>query len=80
MRKNPEVTDFVYDEKPFSSGNIPGMIQRGSFIQKAIDIEFINILLLSEFDVWHVTILMKKKDEVAKKAAERIIQSIHIQN
>ncbi|WP_298646159.1 hypothetical protein [uncultured Proteiniphilum sp.] len=80
MKNNPGVTNFIYKEDPFSTNNIPGVIQRGSYTQDSFDIEFINILLMSELNAWQVSFFMKRKDEVAKQVADRIIQSITIES
>lgn len=80
IRNNPGVTNFIYKEDPFSTNTIPGVLQRGSYTQDSFDIEFINVILMSELNAWQVSIFMKSKDKVAKQAADRIIQSIAIES
>lgn len=79
IRNNQGITDFQYKEDPFSANDIPGVIQKGSYTQNAFDIEFINVILMSELNAWQVSIFRKSKDEVARQAADRIIQSITVE-
>lgn len=79
MKNVPGVTDFVYDEQPYSSGNIPGVIQKGSYKLSNINIEFINVMVMQNLNAWQVNILYKADDKVAKKAAERIAKSFKIE-
>lgn len=78
--KNVEgVTNFVYDEEPYSSGNIPGVIQKGNYKLNNVNVEFINVMLMQDLNAWQVNILYKTNDDVAKKAAERIVKSIKVE-
>ena len=78
MKNAKGVSDFIYDEQPFSKNNSHGFIQRGSYEQNGVDLEFINTGLAEGSVMTQVIVMMKKGDANAKKAAERIIGSIDI--
>lgn len=78
VRNMPGVTNFVYSQDSYSVNDIPGFIQRGTYNQRGFKIGFINVGVVKDYNYWQVMILGRENDEVAQKAAERIIKSIQI--
>lgn len=72
------VTNFTYSEDNYSVSGLPAIIQRGSYTQDGIKLGFINVVTAKDFNYWQVMVLRRENDDIAKKAAERIIQSIQI--
>lgn len=79
LKNQPSITNFVYNEQPYQLDSIPGFIQKGSSYMEGEKIEFTSIGLLKEDIYYQLIILIKSKDEMAKKAAGRIIESIEIE-
>lgn len=78
VKNMPGVANFIYSEDNYSISNLPAIIQRGSYTQNGFKIGFINIITTKDFNYWQVMVFRRENDEIAKKAAERIIQSIQI--
>lgn len=78
VRNMPGVTNFVYSQDSYSVNDIPGFIQRGTYNHRGFKIGFINVGVVKDYNYWQVMILGRENDEIAQKAAERIIKSIQI--
>lgn len=79
VKNQKGVTDFFYSQKSFNlSNNIPGFIQRGSFKMDGYDIEFINTGFNLDLFFWQVLVAHHINDEIGKKAARRVIDSVEI--
>jgi hypothetical protein len=74
------VTDFNYSEEIAVKRDIPGFIQKGNYKQDGVEIEFINTGFATQFHIWQVLVMFEKNDETGRKAAERVIESIDIEN
>ena len=79
MKLQKGVTDFIYSEDEYPKNDIPGFIQQGNYKQKGIDVEFINTGFSKELIFWQVLVIYQSDDEVGRKAAKRVIESIEIQ-
>ena len=79
LKNQPNITNFVYDEQPYQLDTIPGFIQKGSFHIQGEKLEFTSIGLSKEDTYYQLIISTVLNDKTAKKAAERIINSIEIQ-
>ena len=78
MKMQKGVTDLKYKEDPFSKNDIPGIIQKGTLKQDGVDMEFINTLFSSGLILYQVLAGYQADDEIGKKAALRVIESIEI--
>jgi hypothetical protein len=78
LKSQASITNFVYNEQPYQLDTIPGYIQKGSFQVERDKLEFTSIGLCKENIYYQMVITTKANDEIAKKAAERIIDSIEI--
>lgn len=78
LKNQPNITQFVYDEQSYQLDTIPGYIQKGSFLLNGVKAVFTSIGLFKEDTYYQMIILTKANDEIAKTAAERIINSIEI--
>jgi|GEM_PF-434153 hypothetical protein len=80
VRNSPGVTDFTYKEEQTMADGIPGIIQRGTYKQNGIGVEFIDALYAHGRNYWQVMVLYEDNDEVGRTAANRVVKSIHIVN
>lgn len=78
VKNQPGITNFLYDEQPYSVNSIPGFIQKGSYSANGFNYEFTSIGLIGELVYWQIMIILKKDDKTAQKAAQRIVKSISI--
>ncbi len=78
VKSQKGVTNFVYTQEWTNYGDIPGFIQRGSFDQDGIKINFINVGFVQGLNMWQVMAGYQANDEVGRIAAERIIASVEI--
>lgn len=78
IKNQPGVTDFSYDEQPYSVNSTPGYIQKGFYSSDGFDFEFTSIGLFRELAYWQIIVVNKKGDETAQKASRQIIKSISI--
>ena len=78
-KRQEGVSDFFYTQLPYNLDNIPGIIQRGSFQKNGIELEFINTCFHKELYLYQVWVGYHKKDEVGKKAAQKVIESIKVE-
>ncbi len=74
------VTDLDYTEESIFKKDIPGIIQKGTFKQDGIGIEFINAIFSKEMVLWQVLVAYQTDDEVGKIASKRVIESIEIKD
>ena len=79
IKNQPGVTHFVYDEQPYQLDSIPGFIQKGTFRTPGEKLEFTSIGLSKEDTYYQLIISTISNDDTAKKATERIINSIEIE-
>lgn len=78
IKAMPGVTDFNYSEKPITNSNISGIEQNGTFKINGVDGEFINSIFTEGLVAWQVMVIYQFDDEVGRKAARRVIESIEI--
>ena len=78
MKNSSGISDLVYDQQEYSVNAIPGFIQRGTYQLQGVEIEFISIIVGKNLNGWQILVMNRKNDEITRKAAERIIQSIQI--
>jgi len=78
MKNQKGVTNFVYTQEWTNMGDIPGFIQRGSFEQDGVKINFINEGFVRGLYMWHIMVGYQANDGVGKMAAERVIASVEI--
>jgi len=78
IKAMPGVTDLNYSEKPTSNSNISGIEQNGTFKIKGVDGEFINSIFTEGLVAWQVMVIYQSDDEVGRKAAKRVMESIEI--
>lgn len=78
LKSQENVSDFIYDEKPYLLDSIPGYIQTGTFKLKGEPVEFTILGFNYKQDYKQIVVSVKKDDSDAKKIAERIIKSIQL--
>ncbi|MDD4776845.1 MAG: hypothetical protein PHV53_01020 [Fermentimonas sp.] len=78
LKNQPSVSDFIYDEQAYERNSIPGFIQKGSFKIQGQEVAFTSIGLLNENIYYQLIISTSPNDDVAKKAADRIMNSVEI--
>lgn len=78
MKMGQGVTDFDYQEEETTLNNIPGIIQRGTMMNKGIKIHFINIAYGMGLNLWQVMVAYQEGDEIGRIASERVVKSIKI--
>lgn len=78
MKMQKGVTDFDYTEDYIYKKEIPGFIQKGTFIHNGIGVEFINTGFAKGLILWQVWVGYQTDDEVGRTAAKRVIESIEI--
>jgi len=78
MKLQEGITQFDYKEDYLYKGDIPGFIQRGSFLEHGDQMEFINTGFAKDLNLWQVMVGYHTEDENGRKVAERIIESIEI--
>lgn len=77
-KMQPGVTDFNYTAGSMNKGNIPGFIQKGTYKQSGIGVEFINTGFAEGLNLWQVMVIYQVDDLIGRKASDRVIQSIDI--
>lgn len=80
VKSQKGVTDFVYTEEAAVKSDIPGFIQKGTYKQSGIELEFINSGFATQFHIWQVLVMFESNDEIGRQAAERVIESVEIRN
>lgn len=78
LKNQENVSDFIYDEKPYLLDSIPGYIQIGTFKLKGEPVEFTILGFNYKQDYKQIVVSVKKDDADAKKIGERIIKSIQL--
>lgn len=78
MKMQKGVTDFVYTENDFSRDDIPGFIQKGTYIINGKGVEFINTGYSRGSVLYQVLVAYHTNDEVGRVAAKRVIESVEI--
>jgi hypothetical protein len=78
MKMQKGVSGFDYTEASYSKGDIPGFIQKGTYKQDGIEIEFINTGFMKGLILWQVFVAYQSDDEVGRIAAQKVIDSIEI--
>lgn len=78
MKMEKGVSNFDYTEEYLYKNEIPGFIQRGSYKQNGIDVEFINAGFSQGVIFWQVLTAYQKNDEVGRIAANKVIESIEL--
>jgi hypothetical protein len=74
------VSDFTYTQDSIRKGDIPGFIQKGTFKQDGVPVEFINTGFAKGTVLWQVWVAYQSDDKVGKIASKRVIESIQIGN
>lgn len=80
VKSQKGVTDFEYTEEAAVKSDIPGFIQKGSYNQNGVEIEFINAGYATQFHIWQVLVMFGKNDQTGRIAAERVIESINFES
>lgn len=80
LKNTPGASNFTYTQDEHSIGDLPGYILRGNYLHQGIEIEFVSIITGKDLVAWQVMVMGRKKDDVFCEMAERIIQSIQIDN
>jgi hypothetical protein len=80
MKMQPGVTAFNYTEDPFLKNDIPGFLQKGTFKKDGVDVEFINTGFAEGMIFYQVLVAWQADDKNGKVAAQRVIESIEIDN
>jgi len=78
MKSQKGVTNFVYTQEWTNMGDIPGFVQRGSYDQDGVKINFINEGFVQGLNIWQVMAGYQANDEVGRMAEERVIASVEI--
>ncbi|HXB11625.1 MAG TPA: hypothetical protein VNZ45_06545 [Bacteroidia bacterium] len=78
VKSAPGVTDFNYTEGQANKDSIPGIVQKGTYKQQGMGIEFIDALYAKGQNMWQVMVLYQDNDEIGRTAANRVISSIAI--
>lgn len=78
MKKQKGVTDFNYSEDHIFKNDIPGFIQQGTYKHNGIEVEFVNTIFSKGLILWQVLAAYQTTDEVGRRAAQRVIESIEI--
>jgi hypothetical protein len=78
MKKQKGVTDFDYSEEPLNKKDIPGFIQKGTYKQDGLGVEYINTGFSKGLILWQVMVAYQADDEIGRTAAKRVIDSIEI--
>ncbi len=78
LKNTPGVSNFTYTQDEHSIGDLPGYILRGNYLHQGVEIEFVSIISGKDLVAWQVMLMGRKKDDVFREMAERIIQSIQI--
>jgi hypothetical protein len=80
MKTQSGVTNFTYTEDPFTKNDLPGFIQKGSYNKDGTGVEFINTGFANGLVLFQVMVAYQPEDKNGKLAAERVIESIEIDN
>lgn len=80
MKAQQGVSDFNYSQDPFSISDLPGIIQRGTYMHNGEAVEFINAIFLNGLVYYQILIAYQPDDQKRKSAAEKIIASIEFQS
>jgi hypothetical protein len=78
MKNQEGVKDFDYTEEQITENDIPGFIQNGSYKDKGVAVEFVNVGFAKGLVMWQVIVVFQKDDVVGRRAAKRVIRSIEI--
>ncbi len=79
IKTQPLVSGFLYNEGDIFYKNIPGYKQTGSFIKDKVNFEFISVGYIEGVKLFQVLVLYEEDDNTAKPVAQRIINSIKIE-
>lgn len=80
VKSQKGVTDFRYEERNVFVSNIQGLEQKGNCKIKNFGAEFINNIFVKGLKVWQVLVIYRVDDDIARKAARKVIGSIEIKN
>ena len=72
------VSNFDYTQENTELNGIPGIMQKGSFKLKGIEYEFINTSYAEKLTLWQVLLAYQTDDDVGRKAAQRVLNSVEI--
>ncbi len=78
MSMQKDVTDFAYTEEYIYLDDFPGFVQNGTFKHNGVEIAFINAGFAKGLNLWQVMVSYWGDDEIGRKAAKRVIDSIAI--
>lgn len=78
MKLQKGVTDFDFTEDYIYKMDIPGFIQKGTYKQDGIAIEFVNAGFAKGLNLWQVMVFYHIDDEVGRIASKKVIESIEI--
>ena len=72
------VSDFKYTEEGIKKGDIPGIIQKGTYKDNLTEVEFMDVLFVKGFLGWQVVVIYQGNDDISRQAAKRVMDSIEI--
>jgi hypothetical protein len=78
MKMQKGVTDFDYTEDYISKNDVPGFVQKGTYKQDGVEVEFINTGFSKGLILWQVFVAYQLNDEVGRIASKRVIESVEI--
>ncbi len=78
IRMASGVIDFTYTERHIQNGQIPGIVQQGSYKQNGVALEFYNAIYAQGLTLWQVLVGYKTTSPTGKSVAERVLGSVVI--
>lgn len=80
MKSTPGISDFRYTSESITNSGIPGRLSRGAFVYQDRKQLFRNVLFSDGTNLWQVAVSWPREDYDLELAANRIINSIRIDN
>jgi hypothetical protein len=74
----PGVTGVKYEVIPFTNGDIPGLLVRGTLEREGIREVFYSAVYVKTVNVWQVHLRHLWGDETGAEAASRVLESVEI--
>lgn len=80
MKSQPEVSDFTYSEIHEKVSDFPAILQTGSYSTSTDKVGFKDLIMLKSHIFMQVTILYEQSDSTGNLVADKIVQSVKINN
>lgn len=80
MKMLQGVSNFDYTQENTELNDIPGIMQKGSFVINKIEYQFVNVTYLKGLRLWQVLLGYQTDDEVGRQAVQRVLNSVEIKN